>query len=210
MVTTPAWRILLADDHTVVRAGLRALLTADPRCRVVGEAASLGELRALANTLRPDLIVLDLSFGADHALTVVPALLDGNGPPRVVVLTMHDDVAFARQALTAGVHGYLIKESAADELLRAVETVMSGSTYLHPELGVRMLRQPEPAPDGLSPREREVLALVARGHTNAEIAEQLVVSLRTVETHRASLRTRLDIHSRAGLVDAARRLGLLP
>ncbi|MER7281914.1 response regulator transcription factor [Dactylosporangium sp. NPDC000244] len=216
MAKSPPWRILLADDHAVVRAGLRALLAADSRCEVVGEASSLGELRALAHALRPDLIVLDLSFGAEHALTVVPGLLAPaapsapSGPPRIVVLTMHDDVATARQALTAGVQGYLIKESAADELLRAVETVMSGSTYLHPELGVRMLRQPEPPADGLSPRERQVLALVARGHTNAEIAEQLLVSLRTVETHRANLRTRLNLHSRADLVDAARLFGLLP
>nr|BFE57474.1 response regulator transcription factor [Dactylosporangium thailandense] len=225
MAKSPPWRILLADDHAVVRAGLRALLAADSRCEVVGEASSLGELRALAHALRPDLIVLDLSFGAEHALTAVPGLLapsapsgpsapaapsGPSGPPRIVVLTMHDDVATARQALTAGVQGYLIKESAADELLRAVETVMSGSTYLHPELGVRMLRQPEPPADGLSPRERQVLALVARGHTNAEIAEQLLVSLRTVETHRANLRTRLNLHSRADLVDAARLFGLLP
>ncbi|WP_433088203.1 LuxR C-terminal-related transcriptional regulator [Dactylosporangium sp. CA-052675] len=210
MAKSPPWRILLADDHTVVRAGLRALLAADSRCEVVGEASSLGELRALAHNLRPDLIVLDLSFGAEHALSVVPGLLEPDEAPRIVVLTMHDDVATARQALTAGVQGYLIKESAADELLRAVETVMSGSTYLHPELGARMLRQPEPPADGLSPRERQVLALVARGHTNAEIAEQLLVSLRTVETHRANLRTRLNLHSRADLVDAARLFGLLP
>jgi two-component system response regulator NreC len=194
----------------VVRAGLRALLAADPRCKVVGEASGLDELRTLAHNLRPDLVVLDLSFGADNALPVMPELLDVADPPRIVVLTMHDDVAFARQAMKTGVHGYLIKESAADELLRAVETVMSGSTYLHPELGARMLRRPEPPADVLSPRERQVLAMVARGHTNADIADRLAVSLRTVETHRSNLRTRLGAHSRAELVDAARRLGLVP
>jgi two-component system response regulator NreC len=205
-----SWRILLADDHLVVRAGLRALLAADARCEIVGEASSIGELRALAHNLRPDLIVLDVSFGTESALTVVPELLEARPAPRIIVLTMHDDVAFAREALARGVHGYLIKESAADDLLRAVATVMAGSTYLHPELGVRLARLPNGSSDGLSPRERDVLALLARGHTNAEIAQQLLVSLRTVESHRANLRSRLGLNSRAELVDAARRLGLLP
>lgn len=206
----PVWRILLADDHLVVRAGLRALLAADPRCRVVGEASSLDELRTTARNLRPDLIVLDLSFGADNALDTLPALLASEGAPRVVVLTMHDDVAFARAAFSRGAHGYLMKEAAADELLRAVETVMSGSTYLHAELGGRLARfQPSPT-DNLTPRERDVLSLLARGYTNAEAAAQLRVSLRTVEAHRANLRMRLGVHSRAEMVDAARRLGLLP
>jgi two-component system, NarL family, response regulator NreC len=210
--TDPAsgWRILLADDHLVVRAGLRALLAADPRCQVVGEASSIGELRAFAHNLWPDLIVLDISFGTESALTVVPQLLATQPSPRIIVLTMHADVAFAREALARGVHGYLIKESAADDLLRAVATVMAGSTYLHPEVGARLVRSFNGPADGLSARERDVLALLARGHTNAEIAQQLVVSLRTVESHRASLRVRLGLHSRAELVDAARRMGLLP
>jgi two-component system response regulator NreC len=210
MAPGTGWRILLADDHLVVRAGLRALLAADPRCQIVGEASSIGELRALAHNLRPDLIVLDISFGTDSALTAVPELLEADPALRIIVLTMHDDVAFAREALARGVHGYLIKESAADDLLRAVETVMGGSTYLHPELGVRLARRPDGSDDGLSPRERDVLGLLARGYTNAEVAQQLMVSLRTVESHRANLRSRLGIHSRAELVDAARRLGLLP
>ena len=210
MAPGTGWRILLADDHLVVRAGLRTLLAADPRCRIVGEASSIGELRALAHNLRPDLIVLDISFGTESALTAVPELLEADPALRIIVLTMHDDVAFAREALSRGVHGYLIKESAADDLLRAVETVMGGSTYLHPELGVRLARRPNGSDDGLSPRERDVLGLLARGYTNAEIAQQLMVSLRTVESHRANLRSRLGIHSRAELVDAARRLGLLP
>jgi two-component system response regulator NreC len=208
-----SWRILLADDHLVVRAGLRTLLAGDPRCQIVGEANSIGELRALAHNLHPDLIVLDISFGTESALTIVPELLATRAagvPPRIIVLTMHDDIAFAREALARGVHGYLIKESAADDLLRAVETVMSGSTYLHPEIGARLVRTFNAPADGLSPRERDVLALLARGHTNAEIAHQLLVSLRTVESHRANLRARLGLHSRAELVDAARKLGLLP
>jgi two-component system, NarL family, response regulator NreC len=210
MAVAAGWRILLADDHTVVRAGLRALLAADPRCQVIGEASSIDELCAVAGNLRPDLIVLDLSFGTDNALEALPGILAVAQPPRVVVLTMHDDLAYAREAFARGAHGYLMKEAAADELLRAVETVMSGSTYLHAELGARLARaRPGPA-DLLSPREREVLGLLARGHTNAEVARQLLVSLRTVEAHRASLRSRLGVHSRAEMVDAANRLGLLP
>ncbi|UAB94391.1 response regulator transcription factor [Dactylosporangium vinaceum] len=205
-----SWRILLADDHLVVRAGLRALLAGDPRCRVEGEAAGLAELRAVAHRLRPDLIVLDLSFGAESALPVLAELLAADPPPRIVVLTMHDDVSFAREAFAGGVHGYVLKEAAADELLRAVETVMHGSVYVDAELGARLARsRPEPA-DALSPRERDVLALLAAGHTNAEVAQRLAVSLRTVETHRASLRARLGLGSRAELVAAAHRMGLLP
>ncbi|MGI5238028.1 LuxR C-terminal-related transcriptional regulator [Dactylosporangium sp. CA-139066] len=205
-----AWRILLADDHLVVRAGLRALLAADPRCRVEGEAAGLDELCTVAHRLRPDLIVLDLSFGPDSALPVLPRLLANEPPPRIVVLTMHDDVSFAREAFAAGVHAYVLKEAAADELLRAVETVMGGSVYVDTELGARLARsRPAPA-DALSPRERDVLTLLAGGHTNAEIAQRLSISLRTVETHRANLRARLGTTSRAELVAAARRIGLLP
>jgi two-component system response regulator NreC len=206
----PPWRVLLADDHLVVRAGLRALLAADPRCQVVGEASSLDELRAIAANLRPDLIVLDLSFGTNNAIDALPDLLAGAGGPRVVVLTMHDDVAFARAAFAGGAHGYLVKEAAADELLRAVEAVMSGSTYLQAALGGRLARAAAAPADPLTPRERDVLALLARGYTNAEVAAQLRVSLRTVEAHRANLRLRLGAHSRAEMVDAARRLGLLP
>ena len=209
MATNTAWRILLADDHLVVRAGLRALLTDDPRCRVVGEAGSLDEVRTSTRHLRPDLIVLDLSFGEENALDTLPGLLAAVPAPRIIVLTMHADVTFARAAFARGAHGYLLKEAAADELLHAVETVMAGSTYLNPELGARLARSRADSADLLSPREREVLALLARGYTNAEVARRLMVSLRTVEANRANLRLRLGVHSRAEMVDAAQRLGLL-
>jgi two-component system response regulator NreC len=204
------WRVLLADDHLVVRAGLKALLSADPRCLVVGEASSLDELRTAAHHLQPDLIVLDLSFGIDNALDALPALQAEARPPRIIVLTMHDDVAFAREAFARGVHGYLVKESAAVELSRAVEAVMSGATYLHPELGARMAKASTDPATRLSPHERDVLVRLARGHTNAEIARQLLVSLRTVESLRARLRVQLGVSTRAEMVDAAHRMGLLP
>jgi two-component system, NarL family, response regulator NreC len=203
------WRIVLADDHAMVRAGLTSVVQADPRCAVVGEAGTLSQLRSLIATEQPDLVVLDITLGRENGLDALPDLLGAARPPRVVVLTMHDDPVFARTALGRGAHGYLLKESAADELIRAIETVMAGGTYLHPELGARMARaRPSPA-DRLTERERDVLRLLARGHTNAEIAGELFVSLRTVEAHRSGLRTRLGAGSRAELVDAARRLGLM-
>ena len=208
------WRIVLADDHVVVRAGLRALLAVDPRCHVVGEAASIDELRTAVHHLHPDLILLDLSFGSDNALDTIPTLVAERSTPRIVVLTMHDDVAFAREAFARGADGYVAKEAAADELTRAVETVMCGGTYLDPELGGRLARTDARTDGGpqeqLTARQREVLVGLARGHTNAEVAQQLLVSLRTVETYRASLRARLGVSSRADMVQAANRLGLLP
>jgi two-component system response regulator NreC len=203
------WRVLLADDHAVVRAGMRALLSAEPRCSVVGEAASIDELRTSAHHLKPDLVVLDLSFGVGNALDTIPALLAAPNPPRIVVLTMHDDVAFARQAFARGAHGYLVKEAAADELVRAVETVMSGATYLSPELGARAVRPTAVPAERLTERERDVLVRLARGFTNAEVARQLMISLRTVEAYRANLRERMGLASRADLFEMARRLGLL-
>ncbi len=200
---------MLADDHAVVRAGLKALLAADARCVVVDEAATIGALEAAVATRRPDLVVLDLAFGTRSALDTLPTLLTGTDPPRVIVLTMHDDVEFAREAFDRGAHGYLTKEAAADELIRAVETVMAGGTYLYPTVGARLAGTRPDRARLLSPREREVLTLLARGLTNAEIAAELHMGLRTVEAHRAALRNRLGAKRRADLVEAARQLGLL-
>ncbi|GLY33841.1 DNA-binding response regulator [Kineosporia sp. NBRC 101731] len=203
------WRIVLADDHSMVRTGLRALLEADPRCHVVGECGNLSRLAGEVDGTGADLVVLDISLGRENGLDAVPALLALVSPPRILVLTMHDDPAFAREALGRGAHGYLLKEAAATELIRAIELVMAGDTYLQPQLGAQLARhEPTPA-ERLSERERDVLRLLARGHTNAEIAHELFISLRTVEAHRAGLRTRLGVHHRSELVDEARRLGLL-
>jgi two-component system, NarL family, response regulator NreC len=203
-----SWRIVLADDHSMVRAGLKALVVADPRCSVVGECGTLATLRRVVTDTNADLVVLDISLGRENGLDAIPELQALPRQPRVVVLTMHDDPAFAREALGRGVHGYLLKEAAAEELIRAIEVVMAGGTYLHPQLGAQLARQrPSPA-DRLTDRERDVLRLLARGHTNAEIAQELFISLRTVEAHRAGLRTRLGVSNRAELVDVARKLGL--
>jgi two-component system response regulator NreC len=204
-----AWRVVLADDHAMVRAGLKALVDADPRCRVVGEAGTLAQLHTVVASTGPDVVVLDITLGGENGLDILPELRATHPEPVIVVLTMHDDPAVAREAMSRGVAGYLLKEAAAEELGRAIETVMSGGTYLQPELGARMARaRPSPA-DRLTERERDVLRLLARGYTNAQIAEELFISLRTVEAHRAGLRSRLGVVSRAELVDAARQLGLL-
>jgi len=179
-----AWRVLLVDDHLVVRAGLRALLEADPRCVVVGEAGSLAELRAALASTPADLVVLDVAVGPDNALDALPDIVSAPGRPRVVVLTMHDDPELARDALARGADAYVLKEAAAEELSRAVEAVMAGGTYLQPALGARLARGAQAAADALTPREREVLRLLASGHTNAQIAGTLFVSLRTVEAQR--------------------------
>jgi two-component system response regulator NreC len=203
------WRIVLADDHSMVRAGLKALVGADPRCSVVGESGTLGALRTVIAETSVDLIVLDIALGRENGLDAIPELLARQPQPRIVVLTMHDDPAFAREAFRLGVHGYLLKEAAAEELIRAIEVVMAGGTYLHPQLGAQLVQHAPPPAQRLTEREREVLRLLARGHTNAEIAQELFISLRTVEAHRAALRTRLGASNRAELVEAARKLGLL-
>lgn len=209
MEAGPRWQIVLADDHAMVRAGLHALIAADARCMVIAEVGDLARLRAVVATQHPDVVVLDLTLGQENGLDALPDLLAASPAPKIVVLTMHDDPAFAKDALGRGAHGFVLKEAAPAELIHAIETVMDGGTYLQPELGARMLRA-RPAPgDNLTSRERDVLRLLARGRTNAEIAEELFISLRTVEAHRADLRHRLGASTRSELVDAARTLRLL-
>lgn len=200
---------MLADDHSMVRTGLRALLEADPRCVVVGECGDLSKIAGTVLDASPDLVVLDIALGRENGLDAIPTLLGLSPAPRILVLTMHDDPAFAREALSRGAHGYLLKDAAAAELIRSIEIVMAGEVYLQPQLGAQLARREEHPKDGLSDRERDVLRLLARGHTNAEIAHELFISLRTVEAHRATLRARLGAHHRSELVDAARRFGLL-
>jgi two-component system response regulator NreC len=207
--TSLKWRIVLADDHSMVRTGLRALLEADPRCLVVGECGDLARVAGTVVEASPDLVVLDIALGRKNGLDAIPTLLALPEAPRILVLTMHDDPGFAREALGRGAHGYLLKDAAAAELIRAIEMVMAGDVYLQPQLGAQLARQEPARTGGLSERERQVLQLLARGHTNAEIAHELFISLRTVEAHRAGLKARLGVHHRSELVDAARRLGLL-
>jgi len=206
--------IVLADDHAVVRAGLRLLLDQAGGLRVVSEA---GDAESALRTVlghKPAVLVLDLNMpGELTSLDAIPKVADASPGTRVVVLTMQEDPAFARRALQAGAAGYVLKEAADSELVEAVRRAAAGDTYLNPRLGAALAAAPPAAaagpPDDLSAREVEVLRLIALGHTNAEIAEQLVISVRTVETHRAHIQQKLRRATRAELVRYALDRGLL-
>jgi two-component system response regulator NreC len=206
-------RIVLADDHGIVRAGLRLLLDADPDFDVVAEASDVDEaLRAVLGH-KPDVLVLDLNMpGEQSSLDAVQGVSDRSPATRTVILTMQEDPEYARRALRAGALGYVLKEAADVELVEAVRRAARGDTYLNPSLGVRLAKTPElPAgpPDDLSEREAEVLRLIALGHTNAEMGETLFLSVRTVESHRAHIQQKLGRSTRAELVRYALDHGLL-
>jgi len=199
--------VVLADDHPVVRAGLRILLQAELSLKVVAEFADLPSTVRGVPALRPDVLVLDLAMAGSSSLTAIPGLLASSPGLRLIVLTMHDEPGFAREALRLGAHGYVLKEAAADELVLAVRSVLRGTTYLQPSLGARLAKQDQPA-GNLTDREREVLRLLATGHTNAEIARELFLSLRTVESHRGQIRAKLNLETRAQINAYAQEHGL--
>jgi len=206
-------RIVLADDHGVVRAGLRLLLDAEPGFEVVAEAADVdGALGAVLGH-KPEVLVLDLNMpGGRSSLEALPDVAQRSPATRTVILTMQEDPEYARRALRAGALGYVLKDAADGELVDAVRRVAEGGTYLNPALGARLATTPErPSgpPGDLSGREAQVLRLIALGHTNAEIAEQLFLSVRTVETHRAHIQQKLGRSTRAELVRYALDNGLL-
>jgi len=204
--------IVLADDHAVVRSGLRMLLDAEPGLEVVAEAGTVPDAMRLVRAHRPTVAVLDLNMPGGSSLDAIPELRSSTPETAIVVLTMQDDPAFARQALQNGALGFVLKEAADEELLQAVHLAVRGETYLNPRLGARLAMTPaEPAgpPDDLTERELEILRLIALGHTNQEIAGQLYLSVRTVETHRAHIQQKLRRTSRAELVRYALDHGLI-
>ena len=205
-------RIVLADDHAVVRRGLELLLGAEEDFEVV---ASVGDVDAAIRTTRgykPDVLVLDLNMPGGSSLDAIPTILEASPGTQIAVLTMQKEPAFARRALSAGAVAYVLKDAADDELVTAVRRAAVGETYLNPQLGARMAAEPpQPVgpPDDLSEREVEVLRMIALGHTNAEIAERLYLSIRTVESHRAHIQQKLRRSSRADLVRYALDHGLV-
>jgi two-component system response regulator NreC len=204
--------IVLADDHTIVRAGLRVLLEADHEFEVVAEAADVEEAVRKVLAYKPDVIVLDLSMPGGSGLSGIPKMLSASPDTAIVVLTMEDEPRFAREALRQGALGFVLKEAADTELIEAVRAANQGLRYLNPQLGGLIAAQPErPAgpPDNLTEREVEVLRLVALGHTNAEISAQLYLSVRTVESHRARIQQKAGRTARSELVAYARGHGLL-
>jgi two-component system, NarL family, response regulator NreC len=200
--------IVLADDHTVVRRALRLLLEEESDFEVVAEAEDAeGAVRYLRGH-KPDVLILDLNMPGKPSLEAIPEMRDVSPDTKIVILTMQKEPAFARQALQLGVLGYVLKEAADDELVQAIRRAAAGETYLQPALGARLAAEPESATD-LSDRETDVLRLIALGHTNAEIAEKLYISVRTVETHRAHIQQKLGVSSRAELVQNALSRGLV-
>ena len=195
--------IVLADDHSVVRSGLRMLLDAESDIQVVAEAGDVEAAQRYVLGHKPTVLVLDLNMPGGSSLEAIPKVAEISPGTSVVVLTMQEDPAFAREALRAGARGYVLKQSAGAELVQAIRAAAGGGTWLNPDLGARMAAAPD-GPTGtlaeLSEREIEVLRLIALGHTNGEIAEQLYLSVRTVETHRARIQQKLGVSSRAELV----------
>jgi two-component system response regulator NreC len=211
-VTAPATTIVLADDHVVVRRGLRLVLESQDDFHVVAETGDVAGALRYVRAHRPGVLVLDLNMPGEPSLPAIPAFLEGSPDTAIVVLTMQEDPAFAREAMRAGALGYVLKEAADDELVEAVRAAARGDTYLNPRLGARLAAAPpEPTgpPDDLSEREVEVLRLIALGHTNAEIGTQLYLSVRTVETHRAHIQQKLRRTSRSELVRYALEHGLV-
>jgi len=199
--------IVLADDHQVVRAGLRLLLENAEDFEVLAEAGDVAEAVRRVSAYHPDVLILDLHMPGESSLSAIPSMRAGAPSTQIVVLTMQSDPAFAREAFRAGAIGYVLKEAADTELVQAVRLAAEGRTYLNPELGARLAAAPEeglPAPDQLSSRELEVLKLIAVGHTNSEIASQLFLSVRTVESHRAHIQQKTGRTTRAALVAYAR------
>ena len=202
-------KIVLADDHAVVRSALRLLLDAEDELEVVAEAGDIESTLRYVRGHRPDVLILDLNMPGGRSTGSVPQLRDASPDTGIVVLTMENDPAFAREALRMGVLGYVLKEAVDDELVTAVRLAARGRTYLQPELGAKLATEPGEDADGLSDRERDVLRLIALGHTNSEIADQLFLSIRTVESHRAHIQQKLRISKRSELVRYALGRGLL-
>jgi two-component system, NarL family, response regulator NreC len=204
--------IVLADDHRVVRSGLRVLLESDDRFTVLDEAGDVAATVAKVLECRPQVLVLDLNMGGASSLDSIPQLRADVPGTQIVVLTMQENPAFAQAALRAGAVGYVLKDAADAELMDAVVSAAAGRTYLNPELGAKLAAQPvqsDGRPDSLSPREVEVLRLIALGHTNTEIAASLFLSVRTVESHRAHIQQKTSLTTRAELVAYVRNHGLL-
>ena len=204
--------IIIADDHAVVRKGLRLLIDAEPGLRVVAEAGDVPETVRKTRALRAGVLILDLNMPGGSSLEAIPEIREQAPMTAIVVLTMQNDPAFARKALQSGAAGFVLKEAADDELLEAIRQASNGGTYLNPSLGARLAAQPpEPAgpPDDLSERELSVLRLIALGYTNSEIAGELHLSVRTVESHRAHIQQKTRRASRSELVRYALEHGLV-
>ncbi|MGH2457702.1 MAG: response regulator [Chloroflexota bacterium] len=210
-------RVLLADDHAVLRAGLRALLAGEPDMEVVGEAKDGEDAVAQARERRPDVVVMDIAMPRLNGLEAIQRLRALGLPCKVLVLTMHSEEQYLLQVLRAGGAGYVLKASADTELMEAIRTVYRGEPFLYPSATALLLKDYRGRVGGderdhfddLSDREREVLSLTAAGYTNQEIADKLIISAKTVDTYRSRIMEKLNLHHRSELVTFALRHGLL-
>jgi two-component system response regulator NreC len=202
-------QVVLADDHAVVRSGLRLLLEREPDLRVVAEVGDTDEAKRVVAELKPTALVLDLNMPGPPTLSELPGMIASSPKTAIIVLTMQDEPAFAREALRAGARGYVAKQAAGAELVTAIRTTVAGATYLNPELGARLASAPPSPLDVLTRREIGVLQSLALGHTNVEVAEELGIGRRTVETHRAHIQQKLGLSSRAELTHYAREHDLI-
>lgn len=209
-------RIVLADDHSLLRAGLRALLQSDADLQVVGEAGDGYQALEMARALHPDVLLMDVSMPGLGGIEATRQLAQSQPATRVLILTVHEDATMLQAALEAGAAGYIVKRALETELSSAIRAVARGDVYVHPSVTRALLtvRSPAgaratPAPQTLTPREQEVLSLIAHGHTNRQIADLLTLSVRTVETHRANIMGKLGLESRVELVRYASEHGML-
>jgi two-component system response regulator NreC len=207
-------RAVVVDDHAVVRSGIKLLLDREEDIEVVGEAGNAKDAVFRARALKPDVILLDVVMPGQSGIEVLPSLLKEAPDARVLVLSMQDDPSYVREAFAAGASGYVLKEAADEEVVAAVRAIADGRSYVHPALGARLVaaeaqERAAAEADPLSDREREVLRLLALGHTNQEIAKMLYISVRTAETHRAHIMQKLRLETRAELVRYALSHGLL-
>jgi two-component system response regulator NreC len=198
-------RIVVVDDHAVVRAGIRLLLEAEEDLEVVGDAGNTRDAIFEVRANKPDVVLLDVTMPDESGIEALPQLLHEAPDTKVLMLSMQDDPSYVRQAFASGASGYVLKEAADAEVVAAIREVAAGRNYVHPALGARMVAADAAAhaaadADPLSDREREVLRMLALGHTNQEIAKELYISVRTAETHRAHIMRKLQLSTRAELV----------
>jgi two-component system response regulator NreC len=198
-------RVVIVDDHAVVRSGLRLLIDREEGMAAVDEAANADEAIFRAIEHKPDVLLIDVTMPGTSGIEAIPKLLEVSPASKVLVLSMHDDPRYVRDAFGAGARGYVLKEAADAEVVAAIREIAAGGTYVNPALGARMVaadakEQAEAMADPLSEREHEVLRLLALGHTNQEIAKTLYISVRTAETHRAHIMQKLGLDSRAEIV----------
>jgi two-component system, NarL family, response regulator NreC len=218
-VAEPTVRVAICDDHGVVRSGLRMILESRPDMEVVGDVGSVADALVLAEVTRPDVFLMDVTLPDGSGIAAAKGIQDLSPHTQVLILSMHDDVEFLRAAFDAGAAGYLVKEAADIELVLAIQTVAAGRRYVHPSLGAALLSasetptpeipREEPSDDRLSARERDLLRLLTDGYTNAEMAKELYLSVRTVESYRLQLQQKLGLKGRAELVRFARDQGIV-